>query len=478
MSRVAQSLPRGGDSEGPPRGFGGFGGGISSPQFSRDGRTLYFQERDGIYSVAVSGGGDAAATPASPGPGSGFRGFGGGGSERRRVSFTARVEVDHRAERAQVFNESWRVMKNRFYDPEMHGVDWAKMRALYEPLLDHAADQEEMHNIILQMIGELNASHTGISAGGFGPGGPDGPDRGPQTRYPGFEIQPDPSGYYKVTYIYKNGPADKDYIKIKPGDLLLAIDGQELKTSDNYWRFYNTTPGRKFELTVNSKPSLDDAWKATVEPISSGAHSTLLYEKWVAERKAIVEKLSGGEIGYLHIRAMNAESLRKFERDLVENHFKKALIIDQRFNGGGGIEQELLQILGQRRYQYTQGRDSGVEISRPQRAFFGPMVVMQNEMSGSNAEMFPDGFRRLGLGKVIGVPTLGGVIGTGSFRLMDGSQLRTPSFGVWTSSGQNMENYGVPPDVYADNRPEDFLNGRDAQVEKAVEVLKEELKKR
>ncbi len=477
VTRVAQSQPRGGDEDGPPRGFGGFGGGISSPQFSRDGRTLFFQERDGIYSVAVGGGGDASAAPA--GPGGGFRGFGGGGgAERRRVNFTARVEVDHRAERQQVFNESWRVMKTRFYDPEMHGVDWARMKTLYEPLLAHAADQEEMHNIVLQMIGELNASHTGISAGGFGPGGPDGAARGPQTRYPGFEIEPDASGYYKVASLYKNGPADKDYIKIAAGNFILAIDGQELKSGDNYWKFYNTTPGRKFEFTVNSKPSLEGSWKATVEPVSGGAHTTLLYDKWVAERKAMVDKLSNGEIGYLHIRAMNADSLRKFERDLVDNHFKKALVIDQRFNGGGGIEQELLQILQQRRYQYSLGRDSGVEISRPQRAFFGPMVVMENESSGSNAEMFPDGFRALGLGKVVGVPSYGGVIGTGSHRLLDGSQLRTPSFGVWTAAGQNMENYGVPPDVYVDNTPEDFRKGRDAQIEKALEVLKDEIKKR
>ena len=488
LTRVAQSLPRGPEGEGPPPGVQGFRfGGMSSPQYSRDGRTIFFLERNGVYSVSVGGAGGAGAgssedSPAVAAPSRGFPSgaslaAAGRGGERRRVSFTARVEVDHRAERKQVFNESWRVMKNRFYDRNMHGVDWAKMRAHYEPLLDHAGDQEEMHNIVLEMIGELNASHTGVSAG-FGPGGPDGPGRGPQTRYPGFELEADPSGHYKVAYIYRKGPADKDYIQLGLGNFILAIDGQELKTTDNYWKFYNAVPGRKFEFTLNSKPSLDGSWKATIEPISGSAHATLLYDKWVAERKAMVEKLSGGEIGYLHIRAMNADSLRKFERELVENHFQKALIIDQRFNGGGGIEQELLQILGQRRYQYTRFRDSGAEISRPQRAFFGPMVVMQNEMSGSNAEMFPEGFRTLGLGKVIGVPTYGGVIGTGSYRLLDGSQIRTPGAGVWTATGQNMENYGVPPDVHVDNGPDDFLKGRDAQIEKAVDVLKDELKKR
>ena len=171
-------------------------------------------------------------------------------------------------------------------------------------------------------------------------------------------------------------------------------------------------------------------------------------------------------------------SLRRFERELAENRQKKALVIDQRFNGGGGIDQELLQILNQRtRYQYTRNRGSEVEVDRPLRAFYGPMVVMENERSASDAEMFPQGFKDLHLGKVIGVHTYGAVIGTGSATLVDGSTIRTPGSGVWTMGGQNMENYGVPPDIYIDNTPADFLAGRDAQIEKAVEVLKDEIKK-
>jgi tricorn protease len=172
---------------------------------------------------------------------------------------------------------------------------------------------------------------------------------------------------------------------------------------------------------------------------------------------------------------MDAPSLRRFERDLVENHDKKALIIDQRFNPGGGIDQELLEILSQRQYQFTKARDS-VQITRPQQAFFGPMVVMENERSTSDAEVFPDGFRTLGLGKVVGKTTYGAVIGTGAYRLLDGSSIRTPGTGLWNVKGYNLENYGVPPDVDVDNTPEDFLAGRDAQIEKAVEVLQQEIK--
>jgi tricorn protease len=384
------------------------------------------------------------------------------------------MEIDLAAERKQVFEEAWRVMKNRFYDAKMHGANWAAAKDTYEPLLGNIADTEELHNLIMEMIGDMNASHTGISGGGVIPGRT--PEERIQTRYPGFDIEPDPSGYYKVAYIYKKGPADHDYVKLAPGNFILAVNDKELKTSQNYWKLFNILPGRKFEFLVNSKPSTDGAWTVSLEPLASLAEGNLEYDRWVADRKAMVDKLSLGQIGYLHIKAMDAPSLAKFQVDLLENKDKKALIIDERFNGGGGIDQELLAILNQRKaYQSTRSRDS-LDIERPGQAFFGPMVVLQNERSASDAEMFPDGFRALGLGKVIGVPTMGAVIGTGSFTLLDGSVLRTPGSGVFTARGENMENYGVQPDVVVDNTPADFLTGHDRQVEKAIEVLRSEMK--
>ena len=158
-----------------------------------------------------------------------------------------------------------------------------------------------------------------------------------------------------------------------------------------------------------------------LDPLTAAQHSDLEYARWVDDRTAMVKKLSGGQIGYLHIKAMDAPSLAKFQRDLLENQDKKALIIDERFNGGGGIDQELLEILNQRKpYQSTRNRDS-LDVKRPAQAFFGPMVVLQNERSASDAEMFPDGFRALGLGKLVGMPTMAAVIGTGSYTLLDGS---------------------------------------------------------
>jgi tricorn protease len=196
----------------------------------------------------------------------------------------------------------------------------------------------------------------------------------------------------------------------------------------------------------------------------------------VKQRRAIVDQQSGGRIGYVHIQAMNQPSLRRFEKELREYRDKEAMIIDQRFNGGGNIEQELLAILVQRQYQVWQPR--GTEPSgRPFAGYFGPKVVLQNWRSASNAEMFPAGFKALGLGKTIGTPTMGAVIGTGSYSLIDGSTVRTPGVGVFLADARrtNMENYGVQPDILVENLPEDNLAGRDRQLERAVEELHKQI---
>jgi tricorn protease len=486
LTRVPSAPPAAGGAGGRGRGRGaaGPGGGAAGMVFARDGRTLFFRSGSGLYAAPLGN----LQFGTAPGGGGGRGGRGGGGAASataeapttnqtaRQVTYTANLEINRRALRAQVFNEGWRIMKNRFYDAKMHGADWNAAKKTYEPLLEYLTDTEELQAVMMMMIGELNASHTGVSGGGGG----GGDIQRPQTRHPGFDVISDASGFYKVGHIYKDGPADRDFLKIKEGNFIIALDDRDLKTSDNYWRWFTVAPGSKFHFLVNDKPAKEGAWDVTITPAGGGGgggFGELAYRRWVDQRRDMVTKLSNGEIGYLHIRAMDAPSLRQFQLDLAMNRTKKALVIDQRFNGGGGIEQELLGILAGRQYQYTVGRDAGFQQPRPQN-FYGPMVVMQNERSASNAEMFPAGFRALGLGKVIGVPTTGAVIGTGSYTLLDGSAIRTPGSGVWLVTGENMENYGVPPDVYVDNTPADFIAGRDAQIEKAVEVLKAEMGKR
>lgn len=467
LARITSGGPPQGEGEGGPGG-GGFGGGITDLNLSRDGRALFFRERDGIYSVALSSGAASAATASA---GRGPSPSGGGEGVRRRITFNVRVKIDRPAEWAEMFGDAWRTMKYRFYDPAMHGMDWDAAKAKYEPLVQFVGDRQELLNIINEMIGELNASHTGAAPPPRGFGGAS------STGHLGMELEPDATaGRYRVTYIYENGPADKDWVKVTVGDYLIAIGGKEVKAGDEYWDLLNNRLNRKVEVTFNNKPSADGAWRTRIEAISSGAYSGLRYERWVKERRQRVDELSGGRIGYLHIQAMNQPSLRKFEKEIREFRNKEALIIDQRWNGGGNIEQELLAILVQRQYQIWQPR--GVEASgRPFAGYFGPKVVLQNWRSASNAEMFPAGFRALGLGKVIGTPTMGAVIGTGSYSLIDGSTVRTPGVGVYLADTKhtNMENYGVQPDIRVDNLPGDNLTGRDRQLEVAVEELLREL---
>ena len=313
--RSAEHLRRRKSGRGSGRGGGFRSGGMV---FSKDGRSLYFRSGRGIYVASVGGGHAASAPEASAvAGGRGRRGAAPAATTEpaassstataRQVTFTIHTELDHHALRKEVFLEGWRVMKNRFYDAKMHGADWNAAKNTYGAVLDNVVDQEELHNVMMMMIGELNASHTGVS------GGPSGVERPvAATRYPGFELVADPTGLYRVGHIWKGGPADKEYVKVHTGDFILSIDDHELKTSDNQWRFFTQAAGRKFHFLLNDKPTREGAWEVSLEPMSESALSDAKYEKWVSDRRATVDKLSGGEIGYLHIKAMDQSSLRRF----------------------------------------------------------------------------------------------------------------------------------------------------------------------
>jgi len=278
----AEAAPAGGGGGGQPA--AGLGSGIA---FARDGRTLYFRQRERLFAAPINlnqaGGGNAGAQANAGGRGG--RGGGRGAAPAdtpdaaqagaaqnataRQVTYTANLEVDHKALRAQVFNEGWRIMKNRFYDAKMHGANWNAVREMYEPLLENLVDEDELHTIMMMMIGHLNASHTGVS------GGPNPMRNAVQTRYPGFDLVADPSGYYKVGHIYKNGPADHDYFKLQPGHFIVSLDDHELKTSDDYWRYLTIAAGNKFHFLINDKPSKDGAWEVAMTPVAGQAFGDL-----------------------------------------------------------------------------------------------------------------------------------------------------------------------------------------------------------
>ena len=278
---------------------GGFGGGERAP-WARDGRSIYFLQGGGIYTLAVSRRCAATDTAATATAGRGGRGGRGGatgaaarcdrhrtaGAAPRRIPFSVRMEIDIPAERRQVFEEAWRVMKNRFYDPKMHGVNWAAAKDKYESLLPHIADTEELHNLIMEMIGDMNASHTGISGGGRLPGQASSPKSACRPAIPASIWSPMPRGFYKVAYIYRKGPADHDYVKLAAGNFILAVNGQGTEDQRELLEAFNILPGRKFEFLVNSKPATEGAWTVVSIRSPPPRRSNLEYDRWVEDRKA------------------------------------------------------------------------------------------------------------------------------------------------------------------------------------------------
>lgn len=432
-----------------------------------DGRTIFFRR------TAGGGGGDGAEGAATP------------GSEihklvlatpqrSERIGFSFPVRVDHRAEREQLFEEAWRVMKYRFYDEQMHGRDWNAIRARYKPLLRHVGTNEDLYDLANEMIGELNASHTGVS----GPPSRTMP-RVYTTRFLGVELDEDRSGRYRISHIYRDGPADKEWLGLAVGDYVLAIDGQEVKAGDNYWKILSTTLNEYVPVRVAKGASGEGARTVRIRSVTS--LGDIKYDEWVAERRAIVERETNGEIAYVHIRSMNQPSLAKFRNEIDQFSNRKGIIVDIRYNGGGNIDQELIDILEREPYQFWNQRTGARTWGRrPRQAIPGPKVMLINQRSGSDSEVTPMGFRQLGLGRIVGHPTAAAVIATGSYTLINGGTIRTPGSLVVTydptkpnNYGINLENYGVPPDVWVRNSPMDELRKDDRELKAAIaEVLR------
>ncbi len=387
-----------------------------------------------------------------------------------RVDFDFTVRVDRRAEWRQLLAESWRVMKYRFYDEKMHGRDWDAIWRTYEPLLAHVGTNEDVYDLANEMIGELNASHTGVS----GPPSRRMP-RITQTRLLGMELEPDAaSKRYRISHIHQGGPADREWLGLAVGDYVLAIDGEELSAGDNYWRTLGNALNSYVPVRVSKQANGNGARTVRIATVTS--LSDIKYEEWVAERRAIVDKETNGQIAYVHIRSMNQPSLAKFRNEINQFSNKAGIIVDIRYNGGGNIDQELIDILERQPYQFWNNRSgSRAWGRRPRQAIAGPKVMLVNHRSGSDSEVTPMAFRQLGLGRIVGNPTAAAVIATGSYTLINGGSIRTPGSLVVTydpsqpnNYGVNLENYGVPPDVWVRNSPMDELAKRDRELQEAI----------
>lgn len=422
----------------------------SNAQFTPDGREVYFLGAGRIQIATVE---SRAVRP---------------------LAVTAELDADFEDEKMAIFEQAWRIKRDTFYDSKFHGVDWNAVRASYAPYIAGARTPDEMRRLLNLMVGELNGSHTGV-------GGPQAPGQPPPAtgrlgvRFDRAEYES--NGRLKITEVIALGPAAIAAIKV--GEYLLAIEKSPIGARSNLDELLAHSSGKRITISVSG--SADGAGKrdVVVRPISVGAEKQLLYRQWVEERRAYVEKASGGRLGYAHMPDMGAGSLAQLYVDLdVENHSKEGVVIDIRNNNGGFVNVYAIDVLARRPYlnMTFRGRNAAAPARSTlgQRALELPTVLVVNQHSLSDAEDFTEGYRALKLGKVVGEPTAGWIIYTGGATLLDGSTIRTPSIRITDNSGQTMEMNPRPVDVLVTRPVGESYSGRDSQLDAAIaELLKQ-----
>ena len=387
------------------------------------------------------------------------------------------MDINHEAEWQQIFDESWRITRDGFYVENMHGVDWNHIREKYGQMVPYAKHRDDLTYLIGEMIGELNIGHAYITSGEK----PAIPRIA--TGLLGAKFSKDKkTGAFRIEKIFQGAnwdrklrsPLTEPGVDVKEGDYIVKVNGMPAEGLTSPLQPLVGKVGKTVALEVASSAS-GKSHTVYVKPIASEAD--LAYYEWVQRNIAIVDKLSGGEIGYIHIPDMGLEGLDMFTKMFYTQLDKKALIIDDRMNGGGNVSPIILERLQREVYRISMYRNGDNEPV-PNQAFYGPKVCLIDKYSSSDGDLFPYSFRKLGQGKLIGKRSWGGIVGiSGSKPFVDGQDMRTPFFTSYSTEGEwIVEGHGVDPDIDIDINPFEDYKGKDAQLEKAVEVLKEELK--
>ncbi|MDF1699888.1 MAG: S41 family peptidase [Planctomycetota bacterium] len=390
--------------------------------------------------------------------------------------FTVRHEVDKRALHGAVFDQAWRTMRDTYYDEAMGNTDWNAIRTKYGAMASECVTASDVSLVINMMLGELNGSHLGFNAmaGAWRRGG-----WRPLTGHLGCRFDPRHDGPgMRIRDVVRDTPADQARSRRHAGELILSIDGRPISSATNLDRLLTGDMERTITLRVANAEGEERT--VSLRPTTYAGVRSRLYEEWIEGTRAAIEKQSGGTVGYLHIRSMNWSSFLRFEAELYKaGHGKDALIIDVRDNGGGFTTDHLLTCLTQPRHAITVPRRGGRGYPQDRMVYAPwskPVVVLCNQNSFSNAEIFPHAIKTLGRGKIVGVTTAGGVISTGGTTVMGFGSLRLPFRGWYLlNDGEDMELHGCVPHHTVWNEPADFAAGRDRQVEKAVAVAKEEI---
>ncbi|MCH9650387.1 MAG: PDZ domain-containing protein [Deltaproteobacteria bacterium] len=425
----------------------------TSIQSSRDGKTLFFLDSKGkIKRIDQEG---KAGDP---------------------IPFAARYEIDQRLEAKVVFDEVWQALADNFYDPDFHGVDWSAEKERYRPWALAASHPRDFSDVMNLLLGELNASHMGY-------GQPPTPG-GEETGWIGalFDAAAGGPGLL-VREVLPDSPAARVSVDLKPGERLVAVQGEAVEPDTNVYALLRDTVGQKVRLRIQNLKG--EARDAIVIPTSRREIGQLRYSQWTRQRQAIVDRESDGRLGYLHIQGMNIPSFEEFEHSLyAAGEGKEGLVIDVRSNGGGWTTDYLMAVLSVRRHARTVARGADPQVKAypqgrlPLAAWTKPAVALCDQDSYSNAEIFSHAFKNLDRGPLVGTPTFGAVISTGGTSLINGGFVRLPFRGWYVAKDDlNMELNGAIPDVLVEFPPEEDLSPTaDTQLEKSVQVLLSGLK--
>ncbi|MCC7154884.1 MAG: PD40 domain-containing protein [Bryobacterales bacterium] len=385
------------------------------------------------------------------------------------------VKSEPRAEWEQMYRDAWRIQREFFYDPNLHGVNFADFSRKYEKYLREIQSRRDLNYLFAEMMGEITVGHLGVVGG----------DQPEAKNVPGGLLGCDYSvdnGRYRFARIYGGenwnpdlkAPLTQPGVNVNQGEYLLAVNGRDLPASANVYEFFEATSGKNTLIKVGPNADGSGAREVTVSPVPREARLRNL--AWIEDNRRKVDQATGGRVAYVYMPDTAFGGLTNFTRYFYAQVGKEAVIIDERFNGGGLLATDIIEILSRKRMSAVATRDGADEV-QPQGAIFGPKVMLINEFAGSGGDAMPNYFRRAGVGKLIGKRTWGGLVGrAGAPQLMDGGIVTAPSSGVWgPDSKWDAENIGVPPDLEVELDPELVRQGKDPQLEKAIEVVLAEL---
>ena len=431
-----------------------FVSGVAQYTVSADGRKLLYRTggaNGGLYLVD--------ADKAAPQPGTG------------RLAAALRAYIDPREEFRQIFHEGWRNQRNNFYVKNLHGTDWAAVKAMYEPLLAHVNHRADLNYLLDNMGAETAIGHSYVRGGDY----PEVPNGAGGLLGADFTIE---AGRYRIARIYDaeswnpelRAPLATPGVNVVRGDYLLAINGVELRAPDNIDRLLDGTANRQTVLTVNSRPDLQGARQVTVVPVAS--EQGLRTRAWVEANRRYVDSVSNGKLAYVYLPNTGVPGYTSFNRYYFAQQDRLGVVVDERFNGGGSAADYIVDLLGRdydgyfnnpvgERYPYTS----------PANGIWGPKVMIINEMAGSGGDLMPYMFKRRKLGPLVGARTWGGLVATTDTPpFVDGGSMIAPRFGFFSRDNRfAVENEGVAPDIDVENFPKDVIAGRDPQLERAVQ---------